>query len=258
MFGWGRASCPANSAEKELVEHGFRLLARNLGLDRLQNATVVEPTPAFFPDRYDASLASAERMFSRVCGHLGVDPGSVRLTFWQDTPNIPLPAVMEGPRSTGGAAGVYAQFDQLHVVSLNVAQLKDPEGLAATMAHELAHYILLGQLGLSREEPHMEALTDLAAIYLGFGIFISNTLLRRHGWIDGTLQYWKVSRKGYISPEMAGWALSLFAWVRRESDPSWSTHLATDGKAYLSQGLRYLRRTSDTSFPGAADERTAT
>jgi hypothetical protein len=249
---WGRGSCPANAAEKELVEHGFQLLAKHLGLGRLKEAIVIEPTPAFFPDRYDGSLAAAERMFFRACGYMGVNPDSVRLTFWQDNPEIPLPVGLMGQRSTRGAAGFYAQDDQLDLVSLNVAELKDPEGMVSTMSHELAHHVLLKKCGLSRDEPHMEAVTDLATIYLGFGILLSNTLLRRHGWISGNMEGWSVHRKGYISPEMAGWGLSLFAWVRGESDPRWSAHLATDGKSYLKRGLRYLHRTSDSSFPDAA------
>ena len=52
----------------------------------------------------------------------------------------------------------------------------------------------------------MEALTDLTPIFVGLGIFTANTLLRRHGWTQGNVEGWRVQRKGYISPEMAGWA----------------------------------------------------
>ena len=94
----------------------------------------------------------------------------------------------------------------------------------------------------------MEALTDLTTIFLGLGIFTSNTLLRRHGWTEGNVEGWRVQRKGYISPEMAGWALALFAWARGEVHPHWERHLATDPKTYLKMGLRYLAQTADTTF----------
>jgi hypothetical protein len=116
------------------------------------------------------------------------------------------------------------------------------------MAHELAHVLLLGQLHLPSDDPHMEALTDLTPIFLGFGIFTSNALLRRHGWQDGRTEGWRVQRKGYISPEMAGWALALFCWARGEINPRWARHLTTDPKAYLRMGLRYIARTGDTTF----------
>jgi len=246
-----RSSCPASPAEKELVEDEFRSLQEQLGLARLRDATVVEPTPAFFPDRYDASPDAAEQLFARVCGYMGIEPQSVGVHFWQEEPEKPevhAPGTFGTPRQTKGASGYYAHVDGFDHVSLNVAELSDPEALVSTMAHELAHVILLGRSAISQDEPHMEALTDLATIYLGLGIFTSNTLLRRHGWIEGNVQGWKVSRKGYISPEMAGWALSLFAWARGEKNPKWSHHLAADGRCYLKQGLRYLEQTHDTSF----------
>jgi hypothetical protein len=246
-----RPSCPASPAEKQLVEDGFQSLQEQLGPARLRDATVVEPTPAFFPDRYDASPDAAEQLFVRICGYMRIEPHSVRLSFWQEElekPEVHAPGTIGAPRQTRGATGYYAHMVGFDHVSVNVAELTDPEALVATMVHELAHLVLLGRCAMSHDEPHMEALTDLTTIYLGLGIFTSNTLLRRHGWTHGNVEGWKVSRKGYISPEMAGWALSLFAWARGERNPKWSQYLAVDPKSYLKQGLRYLDQTGDTSF----------
>jgi hypothetical protein len=238
-----RASCPANPEEKELVEHGFEVLTSHLGQSRLRDAVVVEPTPEFFPDPWDKSPQTAARLFARVCGFMQVDPNSLDLSFWskeEESPMVELPAEISAGTRSKGAAGTYHRSQGVDHVRLNKAELADPESLVSTVAHELAHVILLGSAGMSHDEPHMEALTDLATIYLGLGIFTSNTLLCRRTWTDGNMQGWQVSRKGYISPEMAGWALSLFAWRRGEVKPTWSRHLATDGKAYLKMGLRFL------------------
>jgi hypothetical protein len=253
MSSWlrRRPSCPASPEEKELVEDGFQSLREQLGLDRLRDAVVVEPTPAFFPDPYDASPEAAVQLFARVCGYMRIEPNSVRLGFWQEErqePEVHAPGTAAAPRRTRGATGYYAHVDGFDHIRVNVAELTDPEALVSTLAHELGHVILLSRCGMAHGEPHMEALTDLTTIYLGLGIFTSNTLLRRHGWIQGNVEGWKVSRKGYISPEMAGWALSLFAWTRGEQNPNWSRHLAVDGKSYLKQGLRYLEETRDTAF----------
>jgi hypothetical protein len=202
----GRPSCPANPEEKKLVEDGFLYLKKRIGLDRLRKTTVIEPTPQFFPDRYDASTEAAE-----MKGDFG------------------------SHQTTKGAAGYYAQSDGVDQVWVKERELADPEALVATMAHELAHVELLGRTAMSHDEPHLEAITDLATIYLGPGIFTSNMLLRRKGWVEGNLECWQLQRKGYISPEMAGWALTLFASARGESDPKWAKHLAADGKGYLTR-----------------------
>jgi len=240
-----RSSCPANPEEKELVEHGFEVLAAHLGESRLRDATVIEPTPAFFPDPWDGSPAAASRLFARVCGFMQIDSGSLDLSFWNEERERPSP--IANSAETRGASGYYSQKDGIEHVSVNAKELTDPESLVSTIAHELAHVILLGPSGMPHDEPHMEAITDLATIYLGLGIFTSNTLLRRRAWTEGNREGWSVSRKGYISPEMAGWALSLFAWKRSDVKPKWSRHLATDGKAYLKKGLRYLAANPDKS-----------
>jgi hypothetical protein len=135
-----RPSCPASPAEKELVEDGFQTLQKQLGMARLREATVVEPTPAFFPDRYDASPDSAEQLFARVCGYMRIEPHSVRLSFWQEEreePEVHPPGTIGAPRQTKGASGYYAHVDGSDHVSVNVTELTDPEALVATMAHEL-------------------------------------------------------------------------------------------------------------------------
>ena len=252
FLSWGgRPSCPANPEEKKLVEDGFLYLKERISLDRLRKATVIEPTPHFFPDQYDASTEAAKQMFARVCGYMGVDPASLGLGFLQGEESgqaIEMKGDFGSHQTTKGAAGYYAQSDGMDQVWVKEDELKDPEALVATMAHELAHVVLLGRSAMSHHEPHLEAITDLATIYLGLGIFTSNMLLRRKGWVEGNREYWQLQRKGYISPEMAGWALSLFAFVRGESDPKWAKHLDADGKGYLKQGLRYLQKTGDQSF----------
>jgi hypothetical protein len=99
----GRAWCPASAAEKELVEDGFLKLQEQLGLARLLDATVVEPTPAFFPDRYDASRDAAGQMFARICEYMQIDAHSVRLGFWEgqrQKPVVHAPGTISAPLQT--------------------------------------------------------------------------------------------------------------------------------------------------------------
>jgi hypothetical protein len=86
VWSWfgGGARCPADAEEKHLVEEGFQALERVFGRERMTGAVVIEPTPAFFPDRYDASELAARRLFARVCGYMGVDPACLQLSFWDD------------------------------------------------------------------------------------------------------------------------------------------------------------------------------
>ena len=52
MFGWFRPTCPLATGEKVWVESRMAWLAQNLGMDRMLQAPVVEPTEEYFPDEY--------------------------------------------------------------------------------------------------------------------------------------------------------------------------------------------------------------
>jgi hypothetical protein len=238
----GGGRCPASPEEKEVVDDGFRVLDETLGRARMQNAVVIEPTAQFFPDPWDASAEAAGILFRRVCGYMDVDSAEVELSFWEDAGKIDSVGLATAGQRTSGAGGYYTNVGNKPRVSINSKNLGDTESLVATMAHELAHVILLGQYGLPADTPHMEAITDLACIYLGMGIFTANSLLRSRRWSDGNVEGWSIQRKGYISPEMAGWALALFCRARKELKPRWARHLSTDPQSYLKMGLRYLER----------------
>ncbi len=47
---------------------------------------------------------------------------------------------------------------------------------------------------------------------------------------------------------MLGYALAHLAWLRDEPRPAWARHLRWAPRAVFKQGLRYLHRTSDSSF----------
>lgn len=240
---FGQPQCPACGEEKALVDEQFELVLRLFGSDRIRGAVVVEPTPEFFPYIYDGTPEGAERLFETVCTYMGVDQTTVQLTFWEDAPDLLSVHVpgMFGAQQNKGAAGYYFEDEQMQNISINRDELRDPESAVATMAHELAHALLLGGELISHEEPHMEALTDLATICLGLGVFTCNNLLKRRAWTDWNAEGWSISRKGYISPEMAGWAMSLFAWHRGESAPRWAKYLNDEGRSNVRKGLGYLK-----------------
>ena len=109
-----------------------------------QNNTV---RARYFPDPYSGALADARRMFVRVCGYMKVDPNRFDLDVVPDD-------------SIRGAVGLYYQDERPRIV-LAQAQLLDPERLVATIAHEVAHDVLLGGGLISPQEPDHEQITDL-------------------------------------------------------------------------------------------------
>jgi len=100
------------------------------------------------------------------------------------------------------------------------ALLERPDRLIATFAHELAHCLL----ATAREPPpcddsEMECLTDLTAIYLGFGVFLANARFTFERLKDGTLEGWRMGHAGYLPEADLVFALALFIEAK-ELDPA--------------------------------------
>lgn len=122
------------------------------------------------------------------------------------------------------------------------ALLQRPDRLIATFAHELAHYLL----ATAAEPPpcesdEIEFLTDLAAVYLGFGVFLANTRFDFEVLHDGPLQGWRMGHSGYLPEADLIFALGLFIRAKAlEADDACNClkpHLA----AMLRRTLRGLR-----------------
>jgi hypothetical protein len=229
------------------MEHRMRWLCQEFGLDRMLQTSVVLPTTEFFPDPYQGTEADARILFARMCGYLDVEVGRIQLGFYSEKgPELGEQFRLE--RAGDGTAGLY-QRDVEERIWLEVSKLKHPAILAATMAHELGHVHLLGDGRLSRDEKDHEPLTDLLTVFFGLGVLTANAILletREPG--DQGRTWWGLSRQGYLSAPMYGYALALFAWVRDELKPHWARELRPDVRVPFAQGLRYLIRTEDCVF----------
>jgi hypothetical protein len=235
MLGLFAPRCPVETQTKAWVERRMRWLAGRFGVGRLRSARVVLPTNEFFPDSYDGSEAAARDCFARMCGYMGVDPGSVALEVVDD-------------RHMPGAAGLYEQKIRSNVYVAR-SQLESPPRLLATLAHELAHEMLLNGGHLTAAEADHEQVTDLLPVFLGVGIFLANATVQFDSQRTGNEYSWSVSRQGYLNSLALGYALAVFAHVRGEAKPAWAAHLRTDAAVTFKAGLRYLTRTGDTLFP---------
>ncbi len=223
------------------------MLAGHFGLHILLERPIILPTEEFFPDPYDGSPEAVRLMFHQVCRYMQVDPDSVELELFTDRTPGSMAAI---DPMLGFAAGTWqggAEPWQKGVIRIERSALDRPADLVGTMAHELSHQRLLGEGRFDSRSYDNELLTDLTAVYHGFGVFLANNPRKS----TGALSYWpgtKLRRPEYLSEPMLGYAMAHVAWFRDEDRPGWAKALRWAPRAVFKEGLRFLQKTGDSAF----------
>jgi hypothetical protein len=251
MFGLTKPKLPITEEQQKWVDNSFLRLASLLGKKRLFKATVVLPTPEYFPDLFDGSEQALQRMFHRVATQMGLDPDDIEVTLFVTGHDLTKGLVPFFSGEATGAAGLYHHDPMAKPhISVDEAQMKDPMSLVAVLAHELGHIILLRPGLISRDDPDMEPLNDLLAVFLGFGIFTANSVFRFEQHDTDRSHGWSARRQGYLSEELFGYALARFAHERGEVKPVWSNYLSTNIKGYRKRSSAWLiNRNEPRLFP---------
>jgi hypothetical protein len=207
-------------------------LVEKLGLERLLTAEVLLPTDDFFPFDYEGSPDDARRLMDYLGDCMGVNASGIPLEVLPD-------------ECMPGAAGHYDRDERGRVIRVAESQLTKPQNLLATLAHELAHEILLGGGRLTADMEDHEWITDLLLVYLSVGVFAANTALTENYETAGAWSWWRIGKQGYLPAHLFGYAMALFAYLREE-EPVWAQHLRLDARAALQEGLHFLRKTNDS------------
>ncbi len=249
MFGWFKARCPVDVAAKQWIENRLHWLSDQFGRHTFTRRAVILPTNEFFPDPMDGTEASVRNLLDQVCRYMEVDPRLVALEIFTNTNELWL-VNDDGKYLPTGAAGLYEQRVGKTIIHIETSELMNLPGLVGTMAHELAHLRLIGEGRVTGHEFDNELLTDLTAVFHGFGIFLGNS---PRNW-DSQYSRWpgtELKRPEYMTLPMFAYALAHAAWFRGQRKPDWYPFLSFDLKPCFKQGLRYLIESEDSIFhPG--------
>lgn len=249
MFGLFGATLPVDEDELEFQLATFQWLQAEFG--SVGDAALVLPTPAFFPPSSVQGHGRIEDLFGHVkrAAEMADWPCDLRAGA-RDRPmqlGETLLLRHEGEQAPCGTFQVTgADGAQRIVITYNPALADDPTAMIATLAHELAHYLMSTAAsdppgGWDLHELH----TDLAAVYLGFGLFLANSARNFSQFQDGITQGWQSRRLGYLSE---GALVTALATVERLAgrDP---TAAAPWLKDYLRSDLKRASKALAKRFP---------
>lgn len=246
---FGKPKPTVTPEDKEWIEDAFIWFEEQYGRDFLKSLKIVEPTKAFFQHTFTGEKADAEFVLAQLLVYMDIKGINVELYYFSEAPmefsdeGIEVTQSEEGTGlSSNYALGKYSEKDQNTVeIGIEMSQLKNPQSLIATIAHELSHLILLGE---GRLEENDEELTDLNCIALGLGIFIGNSIFSFQQWQGVSHQGWQANRQGYIPEQVAAYAMALFNQYQ-ENEDDWPKHLNKSMSKLYKKNLKYLTATKD-------------
>lgn len=178
MLNFFKSKPLLSTSDIEFQVATFKWLLKNFGGDDFYKTTeLVLPTKEFFPSKVDSPEGIAKETFEAVKKHAGLENWVCRLEVQEEDVNpvvAPTLAVQNVPTNPNGTFQATEKHEV--IITYNPTLASQPIQLVATFAHELAHYLT----ATSKEEPpggweNWEFATDIAATFLGFGVFMSNS-----------------------------------------------------------------------------------
>ncbi|HEY1553729.1 MAG TPA: hypothetical protein VGF94_02790 [Kofleriaceae bacterium] len=208
---------PEEIERAQLLEQLADLL-RAEGGHTFLTGPLIEPNEKWFPDRWTPDAAGVERLIRRLLGH--ADLGALTLTLEIDRFSDAHGEVLSDGRA-GGHSGTAAWFagirDGVCSFGVDINQLRDPEGLVGTLAHEVAHAYRTMYEHRVPDHALEERLTDLTTVFLGFGVLTVNASQRfRSGSSGAGASWYSRAEGGYLSMQSMSYLLAAQVVARGE------------------------------------------
>jgi hypothetical protein len=238
MFGLFGPRLPIDEEELEWQLATFKWLQAEFGT--LAGRPLVLPTQSNFPPSRRKGHERVVDLFDHVRRAADMEDWACELRPGAaDRPVQVGPALLlrhEGAPAPCGTFQVTGEDGAPRVViTYNPALADDPTAMIATLAHELGHYLMSTAAsdppgGWDLHELH----TDIAAVYLGFGIFLANSARSFSQFQDATSMGWSARAQGYLSEGALVTALVIFQRIAGNDPQEAAPYL----KQYLESDLK--------------------
>ena len=235
---------PLLSEEDEFfqIETYRWLLTHYGGVSFYNKAELILPTQEYFPTIVSSPEEAARSTFAAVKKYAGLDDWPCTLVMQDDDPNLLVGETLSVQAAALNPHGTFSVNENHEVViTYNPKLVSSPSQMVATFAHELAHY-----LTCTAPEPppggwdNWEFATDIAATFLGFGIFQANSVFNFQQFSNGGTQGWSVKGGGYLTEAEHSFALAVFLQLKGISPDIAYPHCDRNIKAFLKSALQIL------------------
>ena len=252
MFSMFGPRLPIDEEELEWQLATFKWLCEEFG--PLEEGPLVLPTPAWFPPSPRQGHGRAEDLFGHVKAAAGMEEWPCELQAGAGERPVHVgTGLLLKHEGASPPCGTFAVADEAGgtkvVITYNPDLVADPTAMIATFAHELAHYLMSTAAsappgGWELHELH----TDLAAVAMGFGIFLANSARSFSQFQGGGEAGWSTRSQGYLGEQALVTALALRERIAGRDALAASPFL----KPYLQSDLRRADKALSKRIPDPA------
>lgn len=249
MFALFKKSPVLEATSSQWLFDAFAWALENFDAEYFYNETVlVLPNNKFFPGSVDSPEAMANLIFDQVKVYAGISHWPTRLVEEGSPASLEAPKVeIKGAlRGAGGIADDSVDDSQRLPILFYPQQISNPEGMISTFSHIIAHH--LGQMadqpppGGNEHWPHV---TELLAIYAGFGVMFANSAFTFRGGC-GSCYNPAANRDAYLSEREATYALAIFSVLKEIPASDITKHLKGHLRGVFKKAVKEIKgRDSD-------------
>jgi hypothetical protein len=242
MFWNRKVKPPVTEEDREWIEEDLIAVKDNFGENHFKFLPTILPNKEFYNIEFSGKEEDAYFVLDQTKKYMHID-ADIQLDFFSDEPVLMSDgSILTTPADIYGkwnsAAGLYEDNGDRTKIIIERSQLKDPISLIATIAHELSHYILLGE---GRTDINDEYLTDLVAIAYGFGIFLGNSRFKYSVFNTNGGSGWQTQSSGYLPEQVIAYAIAWLS-VYRNEEPTWKNMLNPTMFKYFNQSLEFIHK----------------
>jgi hypothetical protein len=250
VFGLFSKKSLLDPSTTQWVFDSFGWALNNFGSDIFYEDTIlVTPTNEHFPDQIEDAEEMASKVFQRVKKYAGMENWECELQAQEPDGNpivAPTIVVNNAPRGPAGTFSVTGEEEQKITITYNPDQVRNPEMLVATFAHELGHYLS----GIAKEHPPggeelWEPATDILATFMGFGLFLANSAFSFNQYTDVNSQGWSTQSQGYLSQYELTYSLAIFCVLKGIEISEVEKHLKNTLRSFFKKAVKEITNTHE-------------
>lgn len=178
MFGFFRKKnnkASVTTDDKLWIESNFIWLISTFGLDRLKNKPFILPKSNIFPYKNLNDEEQFEKLLIQLCGYIEIKLDDIRINIFDDIntkqwsewkPKLHREDINLNNRDR-------EEDKKRYSIKLAKSNLNNPQHLTTILVHEIMSEKLIVGSYVEKNQNDWDAVIDLACIFFGFGVFIS-------------------------------------------------------------------------------------